>query len=300
MPTTPVIKADVVNLGGLKADPMLTLLLNDPDMAPVPDFQSLPLTLDFGPVLGAMVARTGWNIGRNIADVVVEMKGGGYHFGNHQHSDAGSFQVYYRGMQVADLGQYHFYGTPYDSHFAKRSVAHSLMLAVDPDEEFPSSSRGGPGVNDGGTKYQRSCPLTPQQVTTDPKFATGKKVSASFGPSAVRPFFSYFSIDLTSAYSDKIKDYVRSFCFLNLGDDKTPAVLIVRDVMTTAKPEFRKYWQLNTFQKPDVTPRRCDASQQRPWPRRQGACAHVAASARRAHCSDSHGAGRDECFRAAV
>ena len=61
-------------------------LLNDPDLTPEPGLASLPLTLDFGPVLGAMVARTGWSLGPNTADVVVEMKGGGYHFGNHQHA----------------------------------------------------------------------------------------------------------------------------------------------------------------------------------------------------------------------
>jgi len=104
-----VIKGDFERQGGLPGDPMLVLLLNDPDLAAAKKLDSLPLTIDFGPILGSMIARTGWNLTSNAADVVVEMKGGGYHFGNHQHSDAGSFQVYYRGLQVADLGQYHFY-----------------------------------------------------------------------------------------------------------------------------------------------------------------------------------------------
>ena len=45
-------------------------------------------------------------------------------------------------------------------------------------------------------------------------------------------------MDLKSAYSDKIRDYVRTFCFLNLDNQQTPAVLVVLDNMTTAKPEF--------------------------------------------------------------
>jgi heparin/heparan-sulfate lyase len=221
-----LIKGEFQRQGGMAGDPIPILLLNDPALTPEPSLAALPLTIDFGPVLGSMVARTGWNLGPNLADVVVEMKGGGYNFGNHQHSDAGSFQIYYRGLQAADLGQYHFYGTPYDMGFCKRSVAHCMLLAVDPDEKF-----SGTAANDGGTRFVRVCPTTPPQ----------------------RPFFSYFVVDLKSAYSGKIREYVRTFCFLNLDNPRTPAVLIVLDNVTTARPEFKKYWQINTLNPPERT-----------------------------------------------
>ncbi|MHB8995498.1 MAG: discoidin domain-containing protein [Armatimonadota bacterium] len=242
-----LIKGDFERQGG-NADPIMFLLLNDPNLVAQKSLDALPLTIDFGPVLGSMVARTGWNMGANTSDVVVEMKGGGYHFGNHQHSDAGSFQIYYRGLQAADLGQYKFYGTPYDSNFCKRSIAHSMLLVVDPEEKFAGASS-----NDGGTIFHRTCPSTPEGAINNPAFANGKKISASFGPVLQRPFFSYFSVDLKSAYSDKITEYVRTFCFLNLGNEQTPAALIVLDNVTAAKPEFRKYWQLNTLNPPEQT-----------------------------------------------
>ena len=245
----PVLKSDFERQGGLPSDPILVLLLNDPDLKPAANFDSLPRTLDFGPIMGSMVARTGWNMGPGVSDVVVEMKGGGYHFGNHQHADAGSFQIYYRGLQAADLGQYHFYGTPYDFNFCKRSISHSMMLAVDPNETFLRDT-----ANDGGARFIQSCPTTPEQARTDPTFANGEVLSADFGPSPQRPFYSYFSVDLTSAYSEKIEGYVRTFCFLNLDNAQTPAALIVLDNMTTARPEFRKYWQVNTLNPPESTP----------------------------------------------
>lgn len=244
----PLIKGDLERQGGLGGSSILFLLLNDPAVKAERDLAALPLTQDFGPVLGSMVARTGWNQGPNTGDVVVEMKGGGYHFGNHQHSDAGSFQLYYRGLQAGDLGQYAFYGTPYDSNFNKRSIAHSLMLAVDPDEPFGIPS------NDGGTRFVRSCPTSPDRAMKEPLFANGTIVSSSFGPDPQRPFFSYFSVDLKSAYSAKLQNYVRSFCFLNLDHAATPAVLVVLDHMTTTKPEFRKYWQINSLNPPERTP----------------------------------------------
>jgi len=241
-----IVKGDFLRQNGMASDPIMALLLNDPNLTPEPSLASLPLTLDFGPILGSMIARTGWSLGPNKADVVVEMKGGGYHFGNHQHSDAGSFQIYYRGLQAVDLGEYHFYGTPYDMGFCKRSVAHSMMLAVDSSEKFPGTT-----ANDGGTRFVRSCPTTPQQALRDPMFANGRRISSSFGPSPQRPLFSYFCVDLKSAYSKKIRDYVRTFCFLNLENHETPAVLIVLDNMTTARPEFKKYWQVNTLNPPE-------------------------------------------------
>lgn len=244
----PVVKWDFVRAGGLGGDPMMILLLNDPDLQPADGLDGLPLTKDFGPILGSMIARTGWNMGRNTADVVVEMKGGGYHFGNHQHADAGSFQIYWRGLQAVDLGEYRFYGTPYDSNFTKRSVSHSLMLVVDPKETFAGAS-----VNDGGTRNIRTCPTSPEQATTDPLFAFGKVRAASFGPDPSRPCYSHFAVDLTSAYSAKIKAFQRSFTFLNLGDETTPAALLVLDHLMVADPAYRKYWQVNTLNPPDRT-----------------------------------------------
>ncbi len=241
----PIIKGDFLRQNGLAGDPIPILLLNDPNLPAEESLASLPLTLDFGPILGSMVARTGWNVDPRASDVVVEMKGGGYHFGNHQHADAGSFQIYYRGLQAVDLGQYHFYGTPYDSNFCKRSISHSMMLVVDPEERFRGTTS-----NDGGTRNVRTCPVTPEQVVKEPLFANGTKISSSFGPVPERPLFSYFSVDLKSAYSEKIREYVRTFCFLNLGSEQTPAVLVVLDAITTARPEFKKYWQVNTLNPP--------------------------------------------------
>lgn len=245
----PIMKRDFLRQGGLPTDPILVLLLNDPDLKPADDFSSLPLTIDFGPVLGGMVARTGWKMGKGSSDVVVEMKGGGYHFGNHQHPDAGSFQIYYRGMQAADLGQYVFYGTPYDQNFNKRSISHNMMLVLDPDEKFG----GGKLLNDGGARYRDSCPQTPEMARSNPRYANGTILSSDFGPSRQEPSFSYFSVNLTSAYSKKIRNYVRTFCFLNLEDKQTPAALIVLDNMETARPELKKYWQVNTLNPPETT-----------------------------------------------
>ena len=244
----PVLKGEFERQGGLPDNPVLFLLLNDPELKAEPSMESLPLTMDFGPVLGSMIARTGWHIGMNSNDVVAEIKGGGYNFTNHQHADAGSLQLYYRGFQFGDIGVYHFYGTPYDFNFNKRSIAHSMMLAVDPEEKYPRSE-----ANDGGTRFNLKFPETPHETQTDSLFNNGEVISADFGPSKLKPFFSYFNVDLTGAYSSKMKEYTRGFCFLNLDREDIPAAIILTDDMTTAKPGFKKYWQINAHNLPEKT-----------------------------------------------
>lgn len=244
----PILKADFEKQGGLASNPILFLLLNDPGLKPQSSRQSLPLTIDFGPVLGSMVARTGWNIGPESNDVVAEIKGGGYHFGNHQHADAGSIQLFYRGFQLGDIGLYKFYGTPYDLNFNKRSVAHSMMLAVDPKEKFLATES-----NDGGVRFVQNKPDTPKEAISNPEFNNGRVVSADFGPSKLRPYFSYFAADLLGAYSSKLTSYTRGFCFLNLDRKDIPAAIILTDDMTTANADFDKYWQINTHHAPERT-----------------------------------------------
>jgi heparin/heparan-sulfate lyase len=245
----PILKGEFLRQGGLRANPVLFLLLNDPTIPAEPSLASLPLTLDFGPVLGGMVARTGWNLGPDSTDVVAEFKGGGYHFGNHQHADAGSFQIFYRGLQVAKLAQYGFYGTPYDLNFAKRSVAQSMILVEDPQEKIYRNL-----ANDGGSRFIQSNPRTPRQAKTDPTFDYGKVISGSFGPDARTPDFSYFAADLRAAYSDKVAAYQRRFVFLNLHRPGHPAAMILLDDLTAAQPGFKKTWQLTTLKPPQTTP----------------------------------------------
>ena len=224
-----ILKREFERYGGKIDSHPLFLLLNDPELRPVENLETLSLTMDFGPILGSMVARTGWDMGLNSSDVVAEIKGGGYHFGNHQHSDAGSIQLYYRGFQFGDLGVYKFYGTPYDYNFNKRSISHSMMLVVNPKEKFLDTES-----NDGGTRFNQRFPVSPEEVRSDPAFNNGKVRSADRGPWGAKPIFSYFSVDLTGAYSAKVGDYTRSFCFLNMEREDIPAVIILRDDITSS------------------------------------------------------------------
>ncbi|MGX5689475.1 hypothetical protein [Arcticibacter tournemirensis] len=241
-----LIKGEFVKQGGLKDNPVLFLLLDDPALKPDFDLSQLPLTKDFGPVLNGMVARTGWEENKTSGNVIVEMKGGGFHFGNHQHADAGALQIYHRGIQVGDLGLYLSYGSPYDFNFNKRSVAHSMVLVRDPDEPLLFRTK----TNDGGTRFSQRFPRTVKEVLTDSWFQTGFVRASATGADAIRPSFSYFNVDITAAYSEKVEAYTKSMLFLNLRRDDVPAVVVLQDRIVSHQADMKKYWQINTIRKP--------------------------------------------------
>lgn len=245
----PVLKGEFEREGGLPDDPVLFLLLNDPALKAIPQPTDLPQTKDFGHILGGMVARTGWNNAPESNDVVAEIKGGGYAFGNHQHPDAGAIQLYYHGMQFGDIGLYLSYGSPYDFNFNKRSVAHSMMLAYDPKEKQYYRTK----TNDGGARFSQRFPVDPQQVQNDPWFNAGAVLSTDAGPDSKTPLYNYFKADLTPAYAAKMSSYTRSLCFLRTNNPVVPAVMIVADDIETATPEIEKYWQVNAYNAPVIT-----------------------------------------------
>jgi heparin/heparan-sulfate lyase len=199
-----------------------------------------------------MVARTGWD--ENSA--MVEMKVNEYNFNNHQHLDAAAFQIYYKGALAIDSGVYTgssgSYGSPHCCNYYWRSIAHNTLLIYDPQEKFRAERGYG---NDGGQRLPngRSEPAH-LEMMMDPKngYRTGTVLAHGFGPDPKRPAYSLLQGDITAAYSEKVKQVVRSSVFFNLDNSSTPAALIVFDRVVSIDPEFKKYWLLHTEQEPQV------------------------------------------------
>jgi len=222
----------------------------------------LPLTKYFGFPHGWMIARTGW--GRE--SVIAEMKINVYNFVNHQHQDAGTFQIYYKGPLTIDSGTYQGssggnmgYNSPHNKNYFKRTIAHNSLLVYDPDEEFKAMGYGGknktPFVdNDGGQRLpgnEWQSPGTLKELLNG-DFKTGKILAHGVGPDYLFPEYTYLKGDITEAYSDKVDEVKRTFTFLNFKDDKIPAALIVFDKVVSSNPNFKKYWLLHSMEEPKV------------------------------------------------
>lgn len=257
----PLLKAEEMRQKGTRTipeDPVMFLLVNDPTVKPDFSFKSLPLAFDSGSRLASLILRTGWmsdsfmrdgkTMEPDASDVVVELKGGGYNALNHQHFDAGAFQIYSHGWLTRDLGVYHFYGLPYDMKFNKASASHNVLLIRGPN---PNPD----GRDDGGQMRPSTFPRTPEQILNDAQFQTGTVLETVMEPSAENPKYVRYSVNLTPAYADRVESYVRTFQWQRLMPEEAPGVpviLTVSDRVRLKDAGSRCYWQLNTFRKPEV------------------------------------------------
>ena len=244
----PELKAEFYNQRGsiyARTSPFNFLIFNNPNLKAVPA-KELPLSCIYSDPIGGLTARSSWGMGKNADAAVVYMQGGGRRFGNHQHADAGSFQIYYKGLLAADPGQYLGYGTPYDWGFTKGSISHNLMLIYDKDEKVNRLAG-----NDGGQRRAGDL-IEPEnmKILLGEKFDYGSTPFAAFGPNKIYPLYNYLECDIAPAYSGKAKFYRRSMVYLNDNFANAKGMLLVFDRVTSAKKEFSKHWIMHSFMKP--------------------------------------------------
>lgn len=237
-------------------DDIYMVLFDDPNVQAKSE-ATLPLSRYFGDPAGTMIARTGWNGGFNSSVVVAEMNIGGVYFANHQHLDAGSFQLYYKGGLAIDSGVYQgkngSYGSSHDLNYNKRTIAHNSMLVYDPAETF--QYYGTTLGNDGGQRTPNN--LAEPSVLSDlldpaKGYRTAEVLNHGFGPDPATPDYTYIKGDLTKAYSSKVEDYKRSMVFLNMKNKDHPGVLLVYDKLTSSNPDFKKTWLLHSQTEPEI------------------------------------------------
>ena len=230
-------------------DPLFTFLWRDPDLKPRP-VSELPLSRYMGSPYGWMIARTGWD----AKSVIAEMKVNVYNFNNHQHLDAGAFQIYHQGPLAIDSGLYQGdkggYGGKHDINYHKRTIAHNCLLVYDPDEKFTFYRE--PIRNDGGQQFPAAAREPDSLADVQANYRTAEVLGEGFGPDSQRPAYTYLKGDLTRAYGSKVRTVQRSFVFLNLAKPPVPGALIVFDRVVSANPQFKKYWLLHSMEKPQV------------------------------------------------
>jgi heparin/heparan-sulfate lyase len=233
-------------------DPVFFLLINDPTLRAADRRAELPLTRFYPSPLGAMVARTGWNFGLAADDVVVSMLGAGYYYRNHQHLDAGSFQIYYRGLLLADLGLYRGYGNPFDWNFHKSTVSHTAMLIRDPERKsYPMGPRFSANSGTQETPHYIPPASLNEQLDGD-TFRNGDVTARGFGPDAMTPEYAFMTVDLAKSYRTRADRYGRTMIFLNLGRADTPAAMIVYDEMKLKADRIEPIFQLTSPVRPTV------------------------------------------------
>lgn len=244
--------------------PMLYLVLNDTNVIRRAR-NELPLTINSGGDSGVITARTSWQQGKDSDAMAVSIRMPSKFYGGHQHLDAGSFEVFYKGPLAIDSGVYNSgpwtdengmavtnlaYGSEHDLNYHKRTIAHNSMLIYKEGE----TGFGIGTVNDGG---QKSTTAYPHNLTAE-EYASmdadvSKILSYETKGNPNKPDYTYVRGDLTGWYSEeKAENYERSFLFWNFFDEKYPGALIVFDNVTSKDKGYKKTWLLHSQQEPEI------------------------------------------------
>lgn len=220
--------------------------------------QSLPLARYFDG-LGMVVARSDWG---NTATYLTFKAGNNYW--SHSHLDQGAFTLYKGGGLALDSG---FYGPKYGSdhhmNYSYQSIAHNLITVTDPADNAPSSGKEVREIaNDGGQRRigsgwgLESAPIDLNEWLDKRTLYHTGTIERYFEDSDSMVVIS----DVTPAYTNA-RSGVGEFShrprrvermWRTLIYDRYADVVIIRDVVHSTRPEFRKRWLLHTQYEPQL------------------------------------------------
>ena len=200
----------------------------------------MPLIQYNGGWLGQIIARNNW--GDNQAAVL--MKIGQRTSANHDHADAGQFQIWYKTMLAGDTGAYDKYG---DTHFKKyhqATIAHNSLLIGGAGQKQPGETGN---FNNGGS----SAWLTSDTYKTGTVngyawgYADGKETS---------PTYAYVAGNITPAYNGAASEVTRRMLAVyDTKNDNIPLFFFVFDNITVSSASTKKTFLLHVPVEPTVS-----------------------------------------------
>ena len=200
--------------------------------------------------LGQLITRNSW-----ASDAAVSFaKIGQRTTSNHDHQDAGHFQIYYKGLLTSDEGVYSGYGTPQWGYYHQGSVGHNCLLIENPariDTE-PKYNESGRLVNADRYWYcgGQIRPHTEARDYTEwlnGSFERAELRGVKWGleQDGETPKYSYISGDLTKSYPTDTVDFVsRSMLTAYTGNSDIPMLFFVCDRIDAKSPDFKKTFLL--------------------------------------------------------
>lgn len=200
--------------------------------------------------LGQLITRNSWE--KDAA--VTFAKIGQRTTSNHDHQDAGHFQIYYKGLLTTDEGVYSGYGTPQWAYFHQGSVGHNCLLVenpalIDTEPSYDESKR----LTNAFRYWYCGGQIRPHTEARDyTEWLDGsferaelRGVRWGFEDDGDTPKYSYISGELTKSYPKDTVDFVsRSMLTAYTKNPEIPMLFFVCDRITAKSPDFKKTFVL--------------------------------------------------------
>ncbi len=208
----------------------------------------LKLVWYYGSPMGQMTVRNDWSTDA----AAVFMRIGELTASNHDHEDAGTFQIYYKGCFTSESGQYGAgagYGTTHHSYWHQATIAHNGLLVYNPN--LASSCEG---YYSGG---QNSHSAPSNDVYTWLNTDTSKTGTVTgydyYSNTTGEVEYAYLAGDISIAYPSAAVDTIeRRMLTVYTGDEDFQMFFFVYDYIKSKDASYQKSFLLHTFTEPEI------------------------------------------------
>ncbi|GAG32389.1 unnamed protein product, partial [marine sediment metagenome] len=164
----------------------------------------------------------------------------GHWWNQHQHFEAGNFEIFRYEPLAAESGEYTDWDSPHAVNWLIRTVAHNCILVHQDDETWRNvrNRQGRPLANDGGQANDVFYRHTLEEWEREREhFERGTIIACEN-----RPDFMHVAGDCTRAYAkSKVSLCLRQVVFLR------PHTIVILDRVTSVRPEYEKTWLLHCY-----------------------------------------------------
>jgi hypothetical protein len=209
------------------------------ETAPQGDLETFKLS-HFSPGPGYVYARSDWS-----EDATYFFFKCGDRFTSHQHLDLGHFSIYRNEELTGDGGHYDSFGTLHDVNYHLRTIAHSTLLVLDPEESWPAIRAGRVTGNDGGQHHD-----WPHHNGAAVDADDWQRQKHLFDIGDILAFEDrgthlYIAADATRAYSpEKLALFTRQIVYIR------PGSFVIFDQVESRNPNLKKKWLLQAMKEP--------------------------------------------------
>ena len=226
-------------LGGL-SNPSFLALSSLSDIQPSADrYEGMELIQYFGSPLGQYVVRSSWT---DDSSAAVFMRIKERSTANHEHCDAGTFQIYYKGMLTSDGGVYYNYGSNHNQYYNQATISHNGLIIYNSSKKNTENG----WYSGGQIKYTDSnnYAIWENNPTAKTGLITGYQ-HAYKDDAKTQPLYAYLAGDITSAYDSTTATYVgRRMLTVYTDSEEFPMVFFVFDDITATSRSHEKRFLL--------------------------------------------------------
>ena len=207
--------------------------------------EGMDLILYNGSWMSQVIARNSW--GDDQAAVL--MKIGQRTVANHDHYDAGQFQIFYREVLSGDTGAYVKYHENHHSYYHQATIAHNSILIYNTSL---SSTNG--GYYSGGQRRLGDASLSNWKNST---FKIGEVTGYAAGyadAEQTQANYAYIAGNIAAAYESSTASEVtrRMLAVFDTKNPNVPMFFFVFDNITAKNANYKKTFLLHTVTEPTV------------------------------------------------